>query len=124
MDVKGVVKTLIPNQGIQRKEPVEKAIRSENTNEREGNGQASNGSGQQQGQMSDEQFQRALEHIKNHSVVKDNNLEVSIEGEEGKRFIILAEPNGKIVRRIPEAELWSLQFAKEGDKGQLMSRAA
>jgi hypothetical protein len=74
--------------------------------------------------MSDEQFQKALEHLRGLQVVKDNHLEVVEMVSEGKRIVILKEPGGKIIRRINESELWTLQAVKDYEKGQFLSRSA
>ena len=74
--------------------------------------------------MDDEQKKRALFHFKNLAVVKENNLRVSWEVFEGRNFLILKEPSGKVVRKLPESELWDLQTVKENEKGQLIRRTA
>lgn len=124
MDLKGIGKPIGPLP-IQTRERVERSINSEKTGDREGNGQAAFGDGQQHHQpMSDEQFQKAKEHLENLQAVKDNHLEVVEYHSEGKRFLLLREPNGKVIRRIPESELWTLQNVKNNEKGQLLSRTA
>lgn len=124
MDLKGIGKPVSPPP-IQQRERVERSISSEKSHDREGNGQAGyDGGGNQHPPMSDEQFQKALEHLKNLQVVKDNHLEVLEVQIDNKRFILLKEPTGKIVRRIPESELWTLQVVKDNEKGQLLSKAA
>jgi hypothetical protein len=124
MDLKGIGKPIGPPP-VQNRERVERSISSEKALDREGNGQASYGEGgQQHPPMSDEQFEHALEHLRNLQVVKDNHLEVVVQISEGKRFVILREPNGKVIRRIPESELWTLQAVKDKEKGQLLSKSA
>lgn len=124
MDLKGIGKpvNLPPVQG---REKVERSISSEKTTDREGNGQAAFGDGgEQHPPMSDEQYKMALEHLRKLQAVKENNLEVVEYVTEGKRFVLLKEPNGKVIRRIPEKELWSLIAVKDKEKGQLLSKTA
>lgn len=124
MDLKGIGKPIGPLPTVSR-ERVERSISSEKSSDREGNGQASNGSHEQQHPpMTDEQFEQAIEHLKSLSVVKENHLEVIVELRENKRLVILKEPSGKVIRRILENELWSLQAVKDSEKGQLISRSA
>jgi hypothetical protein len=124
MDLRGIAKTLNLNP-IQPREKVEKAINSEKTADRDGNGQASYGEGgQQHPPMSDEQFQKALEHLRELQAVKDRALEVVAEEVRGQRIVLLREPGGKVIRRIREEELWSLQGVKDKEKGQLLSKTA
>ena len=123
MDIRGIVKNISPFV-VQGKEKAEKTIKSENTNDREGNGQMQSGSDSEHREpMSDEQFEQALLHLKKHQVFKDNNLELYVQRVGPKKFIILKEPNGKVIRRISESELWSLQTTKENEKGQLLSKS-
>lgn len=124
MDLKGIGKPVGPLP-IQPRERVERSISSERTLDREGNGQAAYGDGgEKHPPMSEEQFQRALQHLRDLSVVKENNLEVVEQSSDGRRVVIIRETNGKIIRRIYEAELWTLQAVKDHDKGQLLSKAA
>lgn len=124
MDLKGIGKPIDPLPAINR-ERVERSISSEKTSDREGNGQASYDSNEKQHPpMTEEQFQQALEHLRSLPAVKDNHLEVIAEMREDKRIVILREPNGKVIRRILENELWTLQAVKDSDKGQLLSRSA
>lgn len=124
MDLKGIGKPIGPPP-VQHRERVERSISSEKTLDREGNGQAAYGDGgQQHPPMSDEQFKKALEHLRSLQVVKDNQLEAVEVTAKGKRFIVLREPSGKVIRRIPESELWTLQTVKENEKGQLLSKSA
>ncbi|MEY4617069.1 MAG: hypothetical protein RJB66_2029 [Pseudomonadota bacterium] len=124
MDLKGIGKpvNLPPVQG---REKVERSISSDKTTDREGNGQAAfSDGGEQHPPMSDEQYKLALEHLRKLQAVKENNLEVVEYVTEGKRFVLLKEPNGKVIRRIAEKELWSLIAVKDKEKGQLLSKTA
>ena len=125
MDIKNIMRTVLPS-GLRGAEKVEKTIKSESATDRDANGQMASGGDEQQHRepMSDEQFEKALEHLKNLSAVKDRNLYVEKHMSEGKRFVLLKDPTGKIIRRIPEAELWTLQVVKDSEKGQLLSKTA
>lgn len=124
MDIRGFAKIFNPL-AIQGPERVEKGIKSDTTHDREGNGQMPSGNDSEHREpMSEDQFEQAIEHLKKHQVFKDNNLEILVQKVESKRFVIIREPNGKVLRRIPESELWSLQAIKDNEKGQLLSKTA
>lgn len=124
MDIKGLVKPLGPL-STESRERVERTIRSEKSHDRDGNGQQSFAqNGEEHPPMSEEEFQKALNHLKNLPVVKENNLTFVEEFRNGQRFLILKEPSGRVLRRIAESELWTLQVVKDHDKGQLLSRSA
>lgn len=124
MDIRGVAKIINPL-ATQKVDKIEKGIKSENTTEREGNGQMASGDdSEHRPPMNDEEFQKALEHLKNLSVFKEHHLDIVVKEADGKRIIIIQEPSGKIIRRILETELWTLQEVKDKEKGQLLSKSA
>lgn len=103
----------------------EKTIKSGSTTDRDANGQQT-GSGEERPHepMSDEQFEKALAHLRGLPVVKDHGLEIEVQTLNDKRFVLLKEPNGKVVRRIPELELWDLLRVKPNEKGQILRKSA
>ena len=128
MDIKGALNSILPRT-VRMKDPTDRTIKSGNTTDRDANGQAGYQQQQQEQHppMSEEQFKKALEHVKNIPAVKEHQLSVESVEQDGKRFILLKEISGKIVRRIPEAELWSLPVFKDKEphgKGQLLSKTA
>lgn len=130
MDIKGALGAIIPIQGNASKkiENSHRAIKSESTADRDANGQQQYSSQDQQhhGPMSDEEFERAIKYLKELPAVRDHSLSLEVQILEGKRYLFLKEPDGKVVRRIAENELWSLAIMKSPDakKGQLLSKTA
>lgn len=125
MDIKNVLNAILPI-GVNPKSKVEKTIKTDSTTDRDANGQMGY---DQQGEkekppMTDEQLKKAMDHLKNLAVVKDHNLSVVLTELEGKKFVLIKEPSGKVVRRIAEAELWTLQVVKDTEKGQLLRKTA
>ncbi len=107
----------------------DRSIKAGNTTDRDANGQSSYDQNQQQRPpMTEEQLKKALEHLKSLPAVKDHNLTVELAEANGKRFILLKEFDGKILRRIQEAELWTLPVMNDSDpankKGQLLRKTA
>ncbi len=125
MDIRNVLGSLIPVNTV-KKDPTEKIIKSDSTTERDANGQMPFGDGgeQQHPPMSEEQFKKAMEHLASHQAVKENNLIVEALTIDGRKFVLIKEPGGKIVRRIPEVELWSLLKVQDNEKGQLLRKTA
>lgn len=124
MDIRNAIGSILPL-NLNRKDPVDRAIRSESTTDRDANGQQSQqGAEDQKPPMSEEQLTKAIEHLRSLPVVKDHNLSLELVTIETKRFVLLKEPSGKLLRRIPESELWSLQVVKENEKGQLLRKTA
>lgn len=111
---------------IRATEKVDRTIRQDSAHERDANGQQAWQDQQQQGPMSDEQFEKALEHLRQLTAVKDNNWSVTVEKSDGKRTVLIKDAYGNLIRRIPEAELWSLPLdqSSSSPKGQLLKRTA
>ena len=74
--------------------------------------------------MSDEQFKKSMKHLQELAAVKDHNLTVEEHITEGRRFVLLKEPDGKLLRRISEQELWTLIESAQDKKGQLLRKTA
>ena len=125
MDIKGVLKAVLPLDVRATKGP-EKTIKTDSATDRDANGQMFQGEQQQpeHGPMSEEQLKKAMNHLKSLAIVKDNHLKVELVQVEGKNFVLIKELSGKVVRRIPESELWSLQVVKDSEKGQLLRKTA
>ena len=124
MDIKSALNAVVPI-SIRTKDKIDRAIKSDSTTDRDANGQMpGGGEQQQQGPMSDEQMQKALEHLQSLQAVKDHQLTVEVMEVGERKFVLIKEPDGKIVRRISEHELWSLKDVSPTDKGQLLRKTA
>lgn len=125
MDIKNVAKGMLSPQ-IRLNEKVERMIRSDSTTDRDANGQMPSGGqqGEDQGPMSDEHIAKCIEHLKSLPTVKDHHLVVELQIHESKKFVIIRESDGKVIRRISEPELRTLQFVNEKEKGQLLRKTA
>lgn len=126
MDIKNVAKGMLSPQ-IRLNEKVERMIKSDSATDRDANGQMPSGGqqGEDQGPMSDEHIAKCIEHLKGLPTVKDHNLIVELQVHENKKFVIIRESaGGKVIRRISEPELRTLQFVNEKEKGQLLRKTA
>lgn len=130
MDIKNALNSVLPaNSKVRDPLKAENRIKSNNTSDRDGNGQEAY---QQQKKdqdtpkrpMTEGELEKALSHLRKLPVVANHGLVLSISVIGQKRFILISEPTGKLVRRIQEQELWSLIQTKDGEKGQLLSKAA
>lgn len=128
MDIKNALNAVLPIQS-RVKDPVERTIKSDNTTEREGHGQEQYQNPNQQQHrppMPEDEFKRAVKFLRELPAVQQHNLIIEIGEHYGRKVVVLKEQDGKVVRRIQEAELWTLQIMKEPDskKGQLLRRSA
>jgi uncharacterized FlaG/YvyC family protein len=73
--------------------------------------------------MTDDEFKQALEKLADLAGVKANNLTVKFETRADMRIVIVEDPSGQVVRRIPELDLWSLLEDVDKAKGQIFDKA-
>jgi len=125
MNIKGLLGNMLPTSPLRPAEKTERAIKSDSTSDRDANGQQAGGGEQQQHEpMTDEQLQKALEQLKNLPGVKDHNWSVELVMIENKKFALVKDVNGTVIRRIPELDLWTLPSGSEPGKGQLLKKTA
>lgn len=124
MDIKGVVRNLIPFPSA-----VKSASEARNThsktnadNDREGNGQAA-GEEQKRRKLSPEEITDAVKYLEDLPGVKENSLRVRMEQVDGVTVVYVEDRNGKLVRRIPESELALLTANREKKSGHLLNKA-
>lgn len=73
--------------------------------------------------MSEEELQSAVDFLKNLKGVKDNNLQIRLDQHDGMTVVYIEDTSGKVIRRIPENDLWSLTQEKDKSKGNLFDKA-
>lgn len=128
MDIKNALNSILPIQ-LRTKPTVDRSIKSGNTTDRDANGQMGYDQQKQKQQepMTEEQLQKALQALRDLPAVKDHQLSTELTEIDGKKFVLLKEPNGKLIRKISESELWTLPVMKDSDpnkKGQLLRKTA
>ena len=129
MNIKGLLGNMVtsPIRNKEGTQKVDRTIKSDSAHDRDANGQQfydQNKKQQHDGPMSDEQFSKAVEYLKNLASVKEHSWQVEIVNEDSKRFVLVKDNLGTVVRRIPESELWSLPFDKDVRTGQLLKKSA
>jgi uncharacterized FlaG/YvyC family protein len=99
-----------------------KDIKSGSAEDRDANGRQEGDKKEEKKMMSEEEFAQALEHIRSLPSIKNSVLTLARQDLDEVKYLIITEPSGKVVRRIPEWELWSLIQDKDKKTGQLFSR--
>lgn len=121
MNIKGLVSNVIPFQSRKPEEAKAKTALDAD-NEKEGNGQSSNGGDQRRRNLTPEEIADAVKHLENLQGVKDNALRVRQETKDGITVVLIEDRDGKTVRRIPESEL-SLLTGPARKSGNLLNKA-
>lgn len=120
------IKGLIGNIGPTDIKPVEKStrtIKSDEAHDRDANGQQAFGDQQQHEPMSDEQLEKAMEHLRQLPATKEHKWQISLEKTEKGNFVLVIDNIGTLIRRIPEVELWTLP-SDQSPRGQLLKKSA
>lgn len=126
MNIKNLV-GIQPNE-IRTVVKTERAIKSDSSHERDANGQQSFQEQKRENHesMSEEQLNKALEHLRNLSAVKEHKWTIQLVAADEKsiRYVVVKDNMGNVIRNIPEYELWTLPVDLEDKKGQLLQKAA
>lgn len=124
MDIKGLARNVIPFPSVNKKDEAKAKSKLDADNEKEGNGQSAGDGGQKRRHLSPEEVTEAIQFLENLAGVKDNNLTVRREvSPEGVTIVYICDRDGKVVRRIPESELSSLNTSKDKKSGHLLNKA-
>lgn len=125
MDIKGIVRHVIPFTTKAQQSEMTAKTRSQTdaSGDREGNGQAG-GEEQKRRQYSPEEILEVVKHLESLAGVKDNGLTVRVSQADDVTVIYVEDRTGKTVRRIPEIEFGALLASRSAKKksGNLLNR--
>lgn len=122
MDIKGLARNLIPFGPTKARESQNARVKTDASDDREGNGQ-SQGQEQQRKPLTPEEVEEAIRFLEGLAGVKDNNLTVRVAQTESTLVVYVEDRDGKVVRRIPEPELRALTQNRQKKNGHLLNRA-
>ena len=124
------IKTLVPNINSVQVNPATQSVsgkvKAENSSpDRDADGKRHDG-GAKEGHkehLNEEEMEIALENLRSLEGVKNNHLDVSLVTQNSKRFVLVKDLEGKVIRRIPESELWPMIVDKDKKTGSLLNKA-
>ncbi len=125
MDFKILPKYPIPFQQDHRVENLREGSRLQSATDRDGGGQAYQQDQKEEEQrrpLTEEEFQEAVRMIESHPGVKNNHLKVHVTLVGKRRFVVIEDLQGKVVRRIEEEDLGSILHSQEDRPGSLYHR--
>lgn len=127
MDVKGVVRNILPfqlNRASETKKKPEVDGHTETAPDRDPNGQSQSQGEESRRNLTDEEIQAAIKILENIPGVKDNGLTIRFSRNDGVAVVYVEDHLGKVVRRIPESELSQLKDRSADKKtGHLINKA-
>lgn len=125
MDIKRLlnISTFTPTKTVSK---AERVVQNESAQDRDANGQEMYQKQQspEHQAMSDEEFENSLEALQALPSIKEHNWKVTALVEDEKRFAIVKDGLGNLIRKIPEAELWSLRQNLDQPRGHLLKKTA
>lgn len=75
--------------------------------------------------MSEEQLKKSLKHLESLPFVKEHQWTIALAVENEHKFVLVKDIAGAVIRKIPEADLWTLPLLDFNDqKGQLLRKTA
>lgn len=133
MNIKGLVRNLTPfakpTEKATAKEVAEsKRVETGSTSDREPNGKQEQAGEESKRNLSQEEIEQAITHLKNLQGVKDNHLTVECKEDDGIKVIYVKDPTGKVVRRLAESDIWYVLKTRTNPEqkksGQLLNKSA
>ncbi len=101
-----------------------KGIKSGETDEREGNGQQPYGDGESYRELTEEETEQVLEKLKSHDGIQKHGLIVKLTKENDQNVVKIETPDGQVVKRINERDLYFFLFQESEDDMHLVNKTA
>lgn len=125
MNIRGLAPQITsPLQEARPVSRVERTIKSDESHDRDANGQQQfEQKDQQHRPMSEEQLKEAVSALEALPAFKEHKWTVEVVIENGAKFVLVKDNLGSVIRMIPELELWTLPM-DSFSKGQIFSKSA
>ncbi|MCC6278628.1 MAG: flagellar protein FlaG [Oligoflexia bacterium] len=120
MNIKGLVSNIIPVDFLKKERHV-----TRQTTDRD---PSQGGAGQQppeQHRFTDAELEEALKMLGELQGIKENNLQFRVERNDARIVVFVEDVSGKVIRRIPDTELWHLLTHRQKDskRGNLLNKS-
>ena len=102
----------------------EKGIKPDETADREANGQQPNNQPDFYRPLTPEELEQVLEKLRSHEGIVKHGLSVVSYVENNQNIVKIESPEGKILKRILEQDLYFYLYQEDKDSLQLVKRAA
>ena len=121
MNIKGV--NLNPILPIDQKARVEGKTRAQSSTDRDANGQRQQAEQEQKRHLNQQEFDDALKALGELPGLKANSLSIKVEVQADCRIILILDPQGQVVRRLSEQQLWTATRDKDRQTGKILDKA-
>ena len=93
------------------------------TSDRDADGRRERSEGEPPKTLKQEEFDQALEVLRNMPGLKSNELILKVEMEGAQRITSIVDPAGVVIRRLTEAQLWAATRDKDRQTGKILDKA-
>jgi hypothetical protein len=121
MNIKSVITS--PILPIDPKNKVEGNVRAHSSTDRDADGRREGKQEELKRHLTQQEFDDALKVLGEHPGLKANDLVIKVEVDGDHRVILILDPQGKIVRRLSESQLWSATRDKDRQTGRILDKA-
>ena len=126
VNIKNLIGSLAQITGPTAAAKVDRQIKTDNTQDRDANGQQLYQRERKKEKMTEEQFEKAVSLLREKHFIKDMHWVVLAAEENGLKYAWVQDQSGQTIRKISEFDLWEVfEDAKsEETKGQLLKKTA
>lgn len=126
MNIKNLIGNAAPVAPAKEASKVERQIKTENTNDRDPNGQQYQQQQRKKERMTPEQFEKAVGLLREKHFVKEMSWSVESVEENGLKFAWVQDSKGQTIRKISEFDMWEMfdDVTHSETKGQLLKKTA
>ena len=129
MDIKGMVRTVLPlvSNGIKEAKEARVRVKTDDATDRDANGQQNQSNSEHERKresLTPEEIDEAKKVLEALPGMKDSSLTVRVmRNAEGIPSLLIVDALGKTVRRIPESEITSITLNRQQKSGHLLNKA-
>lgn len=126
MNIKNLLGNSTPVSPVSSANKVDKPIKTDNTQDRDANGQQFYQKERRREKMTDEQFEKAIAILREKNFIKEMNWVVLASADNDIKVAWVQDSSGKTIRKIAEYDLWEVfdDVKSEETKGQLLKKTA
>lgn len=125
MNIKNLIGNSAPITPAKSVAKVDRQIKTDNTADRDANGQQFYQKEKKKERMTKEQFEKAIALLREKHFIKDMNWSVMPVNEGDIKYASVQDSSGNLIRKIIEYDLWEIfDEVAEETKGQLLKKTA
>ena len=119
------IKSLTPSPilPVDPKQRVEGNARAKASTDRDGNGRQEQKEEESKRHLTQQEFDDAIKVLEQTPGLKSNNLSIKVEVDGDHRVVTIVAPDGQIVRRLSESQLWAATRDKDRQTGKFLDKA-